>query len=235
MKQSVFRVYNRVKNHLYKNKAVLKVYSLFMSELPNKRAAKKLLKNGYSDLNMLFATLSNTGFTCFCDFGTLLGFVRDGGFILHDNDIDLAIVDSQSFNWEILEATLKTFGMRKLHYYTYHNKITEQTYAFEDGLTVDFFLYEYLSNGSMITYVYYKNHDMVYNNSHDRSVKALIYPSVDSVEQYNVHGISVTVPSNYEKRLEDIYGKSWRVPDPKYKPDRRENIMSDLGKKIDTE
>ena len=231
MKTKLYRLYAGFRNALYKNKVILRIYAFFRSDIPDKRASRKLKKYGYDDLTLLSRTMKEANIQCFCDFGTLLGITREGAFIPYDNDIDTGILKDESFSWEKLETVLAKIGLKKKYYYSYQGEITEQTYLFADGISVDFFLYEAEKEDKMRTYVYYKNHDMIYDNDHIRSVKALIYPQIDGLQEISFHNCNALIPTNAEKRLEDIYGKGWKVPEPGYQPDRKQNIMPELGEK----
>ena len=232
MKAKYYSFYMRIRNALYKNKLILRIYSYFNSTRPKRRMAKKLADYGAAEIDELFHILYNSHYESFCEFGTLLGVIREHGFIPHDYDIDLGVMHSESFSWSELEKKLESHGIRLIEQYEYNGIITEQTYRLKSGLTVDFFLYWPTSDFTMTTYVYYKNHDMAYSSSQLRSVKALVYPMIEGIQWIDFLNKKVLVPSDPEKHLEAIYGRTWKVPDPNYKPDRIDNIMPDLGYKI---
>lgn len=231
MKFNMYHIYNRFRNKLYHFKPLLRVYSIFRSDIPDRVAAQKLKKYGYADLDAFFCALDGYSIKCFCEFGTLLGFIREHGFIAHDNDIDLGIIEDDTFEWHLLENRLSSIGLKLTHYYTYNGKVTEQTYVFPDGLSVDIFLYENISVTEMRTFVYYRDHDAIYNNNIERSVKALVYPRISGIKWYEINGYKFRIPKDPESRLEAIYGKTWKVPDPNYIPDRKINIMPGFGEK----
>lgn len=233
MKKRTYNLFNHFKNRIYKIKPVLRVYSFFRSDIPDRIASNRLKKNGYKDLESVFTAIKDTGIICFCDFGTLLGFIREGMFIPHDNDIDLGVIGSEGFSWDLLDNALQVVGINLIHRYSYKGVITEQTYRFKDGLSVDFFLYEPTSIEKMRTYVYYKDHSLVYDTNEERSVKALVYPAFNNTKWIEINGYNVCVPEKPEYRLEAIYGKTWKIPNPNYVPDRKLNIMPEKGLRID--
>lgn len=229
-----YSTYNAIRNTLYKNKVVLGVYSFFKNKIPNYFKKKKLRENGFKDLSLLVQLLEDTDIQYFCEFGTLLGFIRDKGFIPHDNDIDMGIINNSFFSWENLEKQLSRGNIKKVHSYSYEGRITEETFDFPDGTSIDFFLYD-VEEERMITNVYYKNHNMVYDNANQRSVKALIYPRISGVTTISVNenATPIPIPENAETHLEHIYGPLWRLPDPAYKPDRENDILPNIGQRID--
>ena len=231
MKINTYKKYNSLRNFLYNIESVRKIYSFFMSDIPDKKASKLLNKYGFESLNILVDIFDSLGVVFFCEFGTLLGLIRENGFIPHDNDLDLGVLKSDKFSWKLFENNLLKRGLKKEHSYKYDGQITEQTYRFPNGLTVDFFLYE-IEGNQMHTFVYYKDHKATYEKKELRSVKKLSYPLIEGYKKISVNGCVVPVPVNPEEHLEAIYGTGWRIPDPDYVPDRKQNIMPLLGEKI---
>ena len=194
MDKRLYKSYLALRNMLYKNKVIRRVYSYFMTDLPDKRARKRLHTYGYQDLAKITDALDREGIRCFCEFGTLLGFIRDNGFIPHDIDVDMAILDEGGFSWDRLEKALNSIGMKKIHACSYHGKLTEQSYSFDDGVSVDFFLYEEVEGDKIRTLVYYKDHTISYSHPDERSVKALVYPGIHGLQRLEIQGCVVWIP-----------------------------------------
>ena len=68
----------------------------------HKNKIKVFHENGYRVLNEVEEALNASNLTTFISFGTLLGFIRDGGFIKHDDDIDICILNNSDKKWEEL-------------------------------------------------------------------------------------------------------------------------------------
>ena len=233
-RESLYREYVRFRNALYHYPFVLAIYSFFFSTIPNIRQSRILNKRGLSDLQLISNVLEEAGVETFCEFGTLLGLVREGSFIPHDIDIDMGILKREDFTWSRVKDALESKGIALDHYHAYDGVVTEQTYLLPDGLTVDFFLYEVnVMQNQMTTYVYFKDHERVYNEPCERSVKALSYTLIDGVTHMNCMESGFLIPENPEAHLCEIYGPMWRTPDPSYKPDRTLSIMASLGHRYD--
>ena len=62
-----------------------------------KKDEKKLDETGYRALKIVSDTLIRLGYKHHVDFGTLLGQIREGGFISHDLDIDFSVYEDCDF------------------------------------------------------------------------------------------------------------------------------------------
>lgn len=140
-----------------------------------KNKAKMLHQEGYHLLDDIVCALSQTSLKVFCGYGTLLGFVREGSFIQHDDDIDFCIAETDGFSWYLLETVIKAEGLKKVKEFKYHDQITEQVYSRDGFLTVDFFLYQQEDDG-MRVYDYCKERGKNYNTDNELSVRSLKTP-----------------------------------------------------------
>lgn len=231
MNQSFYRLYTGFRNFLYGIPAVLRVYAFFMSEIPARRKRRQLQKNGTMYLQTITRALDESGIEAFCAFGTLLGIVRDNGFIPYDDDIDMGILYRADFSWSGLESAMKKAGLQKLFSYAYEGRVTEETYQFPDGMHVDFFLFE--PDGEMMrALAYFKDHTRTYDNPRERSVYANVFSPIIGLKKITFQQSEVFIPENPKKHLEDVYGVTWKVPDPDYQEDKMTHLMPSLGEKI---
>lgn len=195
-----------------------KPYSKVKVFLIKKKRYRCLHKYGYEVLNEITENILQTNIQVFCAFGTLLGFVRDEGFISSDDDIDIGILETEDFTWERLENCLVNIGMKKSRQFELNEIITEQTYV-KKGVCVDFFLYRKNEKG-LTANVYWIDNDRVYNHEGGHSVMYRDCPMIEKVRKVNLHSISVLVPENSEEYLIATYGKGWKIPDPDYRPEK---------------
>lgn len=205
---------SKIRKKLRKISIIYIPYRNFKIFFVNKIRNIKLHNKGYQLLNEVCSNLKKTDISFFCAYGTLLGFVRDGGFIKHDLDIDMGILNDEKFNWDILDEKLKEIGMNFDHGYILDNGfISEKTYK-RDGVSIDFFLYN-VEKENMFSYVFFKK-DI---NDTDFCVRVSYAPIVNQINFKKIGKVTVPIISNYNEYLERVYGKNWKVPDPNYKPE----------------
>lgn len=200
-----------------------KPYSKSKIYFIKKNRRKNLHKHGYEILGEITKILKNNEINAFCAFGTLLGIVRDSGFVQSDEDIDIGII-SEDFSWSYLEKILTKYGMKKTRQFELEGTITEQTYK-KNGVYIDFFLYYKKDENKLATNVYWKDETKIYDNEFEYSVICRECPMILELITEKVNGIEVVIPLNNEEYLISNYGNSWKNPDPNFK--HEENAKSE--------
>lgn len=122
-------------------------------------------------------------------YGTLLGAVREGNFIEHDEDIDLFALEEE--REKILDSLfrLREYGLEVGRYES------EIISIMKDGEYIDIYFFKKnlfgkrVANGSVIDSKY-----------------------LEQLEDLSFLGKIFKVPKNPEELLESIYGKNWRIP-----------------------
>ena len=175
------------------------------------REGRELLHSvGYDVAARVCESLSAEGLVFFFDFGTLLGFVRDGGFIAHDDDLDVGVIMRDDSDWEKIEKALIDSGFVKEKEFTLNGATTEQTYRY-DGLGVDFF--RHFDNGDhQRVYYYERAFEVRYRSACEFSATYIITVPISQTTSIYLDRGSFPVPSNAEDYLLDVYGDTWRTP-----------------------
>jgi phosphorylcholine metabolism protein LicD len=156
---------------------------------------------------------SNTQFWLAC--GTLLGAVRENGFIKGDCDMDIGVYDDTDF--DLLDSALKKNGFelkRRIDIYSKNGfKGFELTY-FQKEVGVDIFVFHredekhlYMCDfADTITIGKYKLHQFV---------RKIVVP-FDGLIDYEFMGFKVFIPKNYKEYIAAHYGEDFMTPNPSW-------------------
>ncbi len=156
-----------------------------------------------ANLSDVLQALDKQGATHWLHAGTMLGCVREGGFIEHDFDVDVAcLINEAALICEAVKDLL-TQGFEFLRCYADNALIT----LVREKVYVDLYLYAFSEDG------YYVNYSDVLRAEDLKTTS------------HNFLGMSVNILSNPERILEEWYGKDWRTPQQGIpaKPNNRRN------------
>ena len=201
-------------------KSLLKpIYYPYKKYLENKRNLF-FLKHGKAVLQQFDAAMKDGDYFYTLAFGTMLGAVREKGFIKHDLDIDVYMWNE---DWSpSLRTHLEKHGFELIHNFLVDNGASgrEETYA-KNNISIDiFYLYPPIDQ-----YPY--------------CCDFLMYPGAatfrQSIEEHGgliprrielpirkertpvlFEGVSIYVPSNYDEILSFRYGPDYMIPNPKW-------------------
>lgn len=127
-------------------------------------------------------------------FGTLLGAIREGGFIKWDEDVDVFSLEEDRIKMLNALTDFEEYGFKIARYK-------------EESKKGHFFLSLIRDNDYIDTYFYHK----VFNNRiwNDNSVPAKY---LDNTETIEFLGEAFEVPLRPKEVLTHIYGKDWNIP-----------------------
>ena len=158
----------------------------------------------YSELSRFLKILNEEmGVSAFASSGTLLGFVRDGGLLVHDDDIDLCYISKQSSKEGILaERTHIINTLREKGYGVNPSNGAHLWISAKYEIAMDLFT-GWESEGRCIM-----------NPLLNSGVTASdIFP----LKVETIHDVKIYMPNNPESLMELNYGQNWRKPDPIWK------------------
>ena len=159
-------------------------------------------------VNVVQKVFEKSGHPFFFDMGTLLGMVRDGKLLKRDMDIDTGIYIKNTDEINEFRKLLNREGFKHKFIFS----------AEGIGEVLDTFYIE----GVRVDICYYKREAdrdccyLFYGEDGEEKTVRLFNSKIEKMDRMNFLGLSVNVPENKEKYLEERYG-NWRVPDKKYK------------------
>lgn len=157
-------------------------------------------------LEDVIRALGNAGVAAFPAYGTLLGAVRQGGFIAHDTDADVAYVSDLDHPVDIaresfrLQRVLEDHGHETTRHSAGGFKVQVRA---ADGTVrgLDVFA------GALVD-----GHLMLMGELYTPYERSWLLP----LRTVELEGRSFPAPADPERLLATIYGESWRVPDPAF-------------------
>lgn len=179
--------------------------------------------NGLAVLKLFDKIMVENGIPYTVFAGTLLGAVREHGFIAHDMDIDTAVFHDD--RPDDLPALLARYGFQLIHRFTVGNgrKGMEETYL-KDDVTLDIFYVYHDESGNAYQCDFQSEHgavtweDSMRRFGHVRSRK-LVMPMSQSFRRVQFHDMTVSVICNYDEWLSCRYGDTYMFPDPDFRDD----------------
>lgn len=196
-----------------------------------KKRQENFRKNALEMLASFDKCCQENSIDYFIIFGTLLGAIREKGFISHDFDVDVAMfVENRS---SLLYDKLASYGFRLDHRFRIENgKLgCEETFVYkETGVAIDVFYvcppineYPYVCCWNLVG-------DSV---SHRDSMKKYGYviprrielPIDKHIERIPFETIEVNIPQNAHQISEFSYGKNYMTPDPNYVAPKEHRVI----------
>ena len=196
-----------------------KIYRLWA--VPRRR--KLLKKNGPEVLKDLAAIFKKYNIPAFAAYGTMLGFVRDHGFIAHDDDMDIGVMPGAWTPQKVLKVLLeKEKGFKILFIFKFRDKVTEFKVEYKH-IPIDFFFYEETAN-EFLSHLYFFVDGIDYPSSNANSMKIVHTPKFKGIECIRIFDVEFPVLKDPERVLTALYGEGWRVPDKGWHDDKRPHI-----------
>ena len=173
------------------------------------KARRRLQTCGWAVLRHCIEMIQQENIPAYAEYGTLLGMVRENGFIKHDDDIDFGVAPEGIAPKKLLEIAI-AHGLEFSRAFFWRGQITELTFTYKN-IPIDFF-YTYRHTDGRI---YGQAYDaFTFENGRDvaKFVVRLYKPEYKGIELLRVRELAVPVPVNKEEFLEYNYGADWRMP-----------------------
>jgi SAM-dependent methyltransferase len=173
-------------------------------DMQNASLAQPLL----DDAEKLLAFLADGfGLPAFVSYGTLLGAIRDGHLIGHDNDVDLAYLSAYEDPADVVREVFQlTRELRRNDW-----RVTQRSGGF---LTVDVRQPDGTPRNIDIYACFYLGETFYLTENVRTSLpRSAILPLSD----VSLEGRKFPAPAHPEPLLAATYGESWRVPDPAFR------------------
>lgn len=181
--------------------------------IPKRR--RLLQKHGADVLKRLHEIMVANSISYYCEAGTLLGLMRDGGFIPHDDDVDISIRADTKTPDLVLRALI-AHGYRFLHAFEYQGRVTEFTVLDECGLSIDVFFHtKAKTDGYLLAWQPYWSVDKEYPAENANSLVEFEFVAPTKLIPHSVVGVTTMIPENFSDVLKSSYGP-WQVPDAHY-------------------
>lgn len=222
-----------IKNKIKKLKIVKSILN-YRNFLHNKRLKTKLIKNGKEILSIAVDVLEKNKINYWLDYGTLLGAIRNKGFIKGDMDIDLGIDIKED-----IDHIIKIFQNKGFNVYCYYHVIPEEkgriVSLIYKGIILD--LYNYTINEKSMWCTIYEQDkcnsiDNFYKENNTIPVFFLKFNFKIITKKIKLFDLNVSVPSNYHEYLSTIYGTDYMVEKQKWSGSLNKKFQKNLTSKI---
>lgn len=197
------------------------IYSKYMTPGLVLKKQNHMLNHAEDLLKNLDNSLKKLKVSYWLDCGTLLGLIRENGFISHDIDIDIGIL-LDDFTPSI-EAELQNNGFKLVYKYELIDseiKGLEHTYEYK-GINLDIFFYRLSEKKKCCHYFITeegKSRDFTINKYGGLLVAQMCVPH-SGVKSIKFLKRSFKIPVDYRGHLRAIYGDNYMTPNPKWKAD----------------
>lgn len=213
--QFIYRIADKFHNNQLLRFFFLKIYRRYKRRVARykKRAFNK---NGIIVLANFNKALNEAGCEYWLEFGTLIGAIRENGFIQHDDDIDVGMfLKDRPFK---LEEHMAKYGFKRSRHIIVDDGQDgfEETYEMK-GVSIDIFYFHQTGN-EIYCYDFLTDPDTSPREFMDKVggfwARKVIFPFT-GLTNHNFLGIQLKIPTNYDEHLKAHYG-NYMQPDPNW-------------------
>lgn len=231
---------------LNKNKILIGIIHPFLyliRKLLSKQKVKKQQKifntYGLEALRAFDECLSSHGYSYTLMAGTLLGAVRDNGFIKHDVDIDVAMW-YRNFDTNIYKH-LENYGFkRKFSYSIDKDRLGKEDSFFYKGINLDIFyiydpidelpyLCDFIIQPDFNGVGGYEQCSQIYGGLLPRRIEA---PFTDSYKKIKFETLYLPIMDTAEEFLKYRYGEDYMIPNPNWSMVNKNSHIKEWPEKL---
>ena len=190
-----------------------KIFDFYKYKKEIARGKRNLKEKGVELLDTFFEACDAFGTPCWLEFGTLLGAYRENSFIKHDFDIDCGIFLKDFTIDFVIHLMNYGFSLIKAFYLedNTENIKTLVEVAFEyKGMKLDVFLSRETDDNERIFY------SSIFSKGEFSDVYEYIAESPLPLCDMIIDGHVFKGPFSSKQYLENIYGPTFMIPDPKW-------------------
>lgn len=174
----------------------------------------RLKRYGYECLRNFDELLSHRGIHYWLMYGTLLGAVREHGFIPHDDDIDVGMF-CKDINSDLVYLLSKRGFVFKRVEITSDNKYRMMTFSYH-GISFDIYGYNFDENtdNMIIGFQVYplEGGDWMSSRKENLYRVCLTHQKYDGIERCSFGKNSLAIPKNAHVLLCKLYGEDYMTP-----------------------
>lgn len=203
-------------------KSLLKPLYYPYKEIMEKKRLTHFKESALEVLNVFDECMCVNGYKYTLLFGTLLGAIREKGFISHDFDIDVAVF-CQDRSSQLHQALVSNGFKLYCRFSIENGKLgCEETYLYkETGVSIDiFYVYPPIDEYPYVCCWNYGKGCATYRETMKRyggvTPRRIELPFTNEIERVPFEGIMVNIPQNAHMISEFSYGPNYMIPDPNY-------------------
>jgi hypothetical protein len=202
-----------IRDWLYQNNIYQPVRKAIMAvKKPyNRYRVKKSIRPVLCLLNEIFEKHSDR---YWLDFGTLLGFVREGKIIQGDDDLDFGVIWTHGTELRELLKKEDVYINKRL---VVNGEIAFEKYNYR-GFLFDVFYYRVIDD-AFVTYLWIPNNyaqPQIVAYQENNAVLRKTTFSRFKTDPIHFYGCPFSAPDNTEKYLTENYGENYMIPDPNF-------------------